>query len=126
MLERLLVVLLIYSDLIFAYLRHLLRFIKQNDPSLDQSLDPRSIRSVLLFGYMGMGDAMMFQPALTEVLRRFPDSQIDVVSSTGSQSVEILKAVLHTEGREFRQIVSVNFKSLSSKELLSKRPLAEM
>jgi hypothetical protein len=48
------------------------------------------------------------------------------VSSTGSQSVEILKAVLHTEGREFRQIVSVNFKSLSSKELLSKRPLAEM
>jgi ADP-heptose:LPS heptosyltransferase len=78
---------------------------------IDDQLE--KVNSILLFGYMGMGDAVMFQPTLQAILRKFPHAAIDLVVGSHSQSEALLVRVLAMEGRDFRTIYSVDFKSLS-------------
>jgi ADP-heptose:LPS heptosyltransferase len=74
---------------------------------------------ILLFGYMGLGDALMFQPSLRAILKAFPFAQIDIVVGTESQSRPMLQRLMQMEAREFHSIFEADFKSLSLSELRS-------
>ncbi len=72
---------------------------------------------ILIFGYMGLGDALMFQQSLRAILNAFPMAQIDVIVGTESQSRPMLQRLMQMEGREFRMVLEADFKSLSLSEL---------
>ncbi len=71
------------------------------------------LKSLLLFGYMGMGDAVMFEPTLSAYLSRFPETTIDVIVGASSQSLSILEMILKKHGRTFGSVYTIDFKSLS-------------
>jgi ADP-heptose:LPS heptosyltransferase len=72
---------------------------------------------ILLFGYMGLGDALMFQPALRELLRNFPKALIDLLVGKESQSRAILERLMEMESKKFNLIREADYKALSVKDL---------
>ncbi len=86
---------------------------------LGEEITPQlgEINSILLFGYMGMGDAVMFEPTLTAYLRKFPEASFDVVVGPGSQSLAVLQQIMTQNGRSFRATFEADFKSLGRRKL---------
>ena len=72
---------------------------------------------ILLFGYMGLGDALMFQPSLIALLKAFPLARFDLFVGKESQSKAILERLIAMEGRAFGEIIEADYKSLSFSEL---------
>ncbi|MDP4200163.1 MAG: glycosyltransferase family 9 protein [Bacteroidota bacterium] len=121
MLKRTLSILYLLSRLAISWVRHILGLSKAKHIRLGEEIEPQigELRSILLFGYMGMGDAVMFEPALRAFLHRFPKAQFDLVVGRGSQSLAILKHIMWEHGREFRSIIMADFKAMSRRELKS-------
>ncbi|HEY3876447.1 MAG TPA: hypothetical protein VGM92_13310, partial [Candidatus Kapabacteria bacterium] len=78
---------------------------------------------ILLFGYMGLGDAFMFQPTLRAMLKAFPFAQLDLVAGTKSQSRAMLERLIAQEGKMFGKIFEIDPKSLSIAELRAKNQM---
>ncbi len=72
---------------------------------------------ILLFGYMGLGDALMFQPSLKAILSQYPDSTIDLIIGKESQSKAILERSMWMMDRQFGRVLQTDYKSLSIREL---------
>jgi ADP-heptose:LPS heptosyltransferase len=118
-LTRLLDIFSLYSTLAASWVRFKLRLIHGVQLKLGEEITPQlgKIDSILLFGYMGMGDAVMFEPTLTAFLKKFPHASIDVVVGSGSQSLAILRRILEQNGRVFRTTFEADFKTLGRKKL---------
>jgi heptosyltransferase II len=119
MLNRLLDIFSLYSTLAASWIRHALRMKRGISLKLGEEIAPQlgEINSILLFGYMGMGDAVMFEPTLTAFLRKFPHASIDVVVGSGSQSLTVLRRIMEQSGRTFQTTFEADFKSLGRKKL---------
>lgn len=74
---------------------------------------------ILLFGYIGLGDALMFQPSLRALLSAFPQARVDLVAGTESQSRPMLERLMAMEGREFGTVFEADYKALSLRNLIS-------
>ena len=119
MLKRLLNIFSLYSTLAASWVRFKLRLIRGVRLKLGEEIGPQlgEINSILLFGYMGMGDAVMFEPTLAAYLRRFPNASFDVVIGSGSQSLAILQRIMDQNERSFRAVFEADFKSLGRRKL---------
>jgi heptosyltransferase-2 len=113
--NRLLNILFLLGELGASAVKHALGLSRAQKIRLGEPIESQlsEFRSVLLFGYMGMGDAVMFEPTLRAYLRRFPETAFDVVVGSGSQSLAILERIMQESGREFRNVYKVDFKSLT-------------
>jgi heptosyltransferase-2 len=105
-------------ELALSWLRHRLGLSKAKSFRLGEEIGSQlgEMKSILLFGYMGMGDAIMFEPTLRAYLARFPGVEFDVVVGSGSQSLAILQRIMEQNGRSFRTVYAADFKSLSKLE----------
>ena len=72
---------------------------------------------ILLFGYIGLGDALMLQPSLRALLAAFPQSRIDLVAGSESQSRPMLERLMSMENRSFGTVLEADYKALSLAEL---------
>ncbi len=72
---------------------------------------------ILLFGYMGLGDALMFQPSLKAIIRAFPSAKIDLLVGRESQSRAVLERIISMENQRFHAIFEADYKSVSLSEL---------
>ncbi|HWF45312.1 MAG TPA: glycosyltransferase family 9 protein [Candidatus Kapabacteria bacterium] len=101
-----------------SWLRSKLSISKAQSFKLGEDIGPQlgPIHTILLFGYMGMGDAIMFEPTLRAYLAKFKDAEFDVIVGSTSQSLTILQRVMEQNGRAFRTIYKVDFKSLNRTE----------
>jgi ADP-heptose:LPS heptosyltransferase len=93
-----------------------LSYLKPSKHSKVTKFQEKQIK-ILLFGYMGIGDVLMFQPSLRAILHSFPKAQIDVILGTESQSRPMLERIMQMEGREFHMVFEADFKSLPLREL---------
>lgn len=91
--------------------------------SLRNLIDPKntifsaSSPKILLFGYMGLGDALMFQPSLKAIVEAFPGAEIDLLAGKESQSRPMLERLLAMEGHHFKAVFEADYKALSLSEL---------
>jgi ADP-heptose:LPS heptosyltransferase len=117
--NRLLDIFSLYATLLASWIRYAFGLTPGVKLKLGEEIAPQlgKINSILLFGYMGMGDAVMFEPTLTAFLRKFPMSSIDVVVGSGSQSLAILQRIMDQNGRSFRAVFEADFKPLGRKKL---------
>jgi heptosyltransferase-2 len=118
MFDRSINIVSLLSSLALSWFRDLLGLSKKKKFKLGEEIFPQlgEVRSLLLFGYMGMGDAIMFEPTLRAYLHRFPNTNFDVIVGSGSQSLAILANTLKENGRTFRSIITADFKTLTRKE----------
>jgi heptosyltransferase-2 len=118
-LNRLFDIISLYSTLVASWLRYFLGLKRGLRLKLGEEIEPQlgKVNSILLFGYMGMGDAVMFEPTLTAYLRKFPAATIDVIVGSGSQSFAILQHIMVQNNRSFREVFEADFKSLGRKKL---------
>ena len=119
MLNRLLDIVFLLSNLTASWVRYTLGLSRGRKFKLGEEIAPQlgDINSILLFGYMGMGDAVMFEPTLRAYLNRFPETSFDVVVGPGSQSVAILQHIMEENGRSFRAVYEADFKALGRSKL---------
>lgn len=85
---------------------------------MGEEIEPQlgEIKSMLFFGYMGMGDAVAFEPTLRSYLQRFPETIFDIVVGSTSQSLAIFQHILEEHGRVFRNTYKIDFKNLTPKQ----------
>ncbi len=102
-----------------SWVRHVFGIRNRQRIKLGEEIGPQlgQFHSILIFGYMGMGDAVMFEPTLTAYLNRFPDASFDLIVGTSSQSLPILQRIAEQNGRSFRTIYTADFKSLGQSKL---------
>jgi ADP-heptose:LPS heptosyltransferase len=74
-------------------------------------------QKILIFGYMGLGDALMFQPSLRSLLRAYPNTTFDLIVGLESQSRTMLERGMSLENRIFNEIFEADYKSLSISQL---------
>jgi len=108
---------LIY-ELTGSWLRNFFGLSNKKAIRLGEEIEPQlgDIKSILFFGYMGMGDAVAFEPTLRSFLERFPSTTFDIAVGTTSQSLAIFRHILEEHGRAFRNTYEIDFKNLSPKE----------
>ena len=119
MINRLFDILSLYSTLAASWFRCVLGVKRGLRLKLGEEIEPQlgKINSILLFGYMGMGDAVMFEPTLTAYLKKYPEALFDVVVGSGSQSLAILQRIMDQNGRSFHTVFESDFKSLGRRKL---------
>ena len=105
-------------DLAGSWIRNLLGLTNKKAIRLGEEIEPQlgEIKSMLFFGYMGMGDAVAFEPTIKAFLNKFPKANFDIVVGKTSQSFSIFRHILEENSRAFRKTYEIDFKSLSSKE----------
>jgi heptosyltransferase II len=74
-------------------------------------------KKILIFGYMGLGDALMFQPSLRALLKAYPNSLFDLIVGKESQSRAMLEHSMAIENRSFNSVYEADYKSLSFSDL---------
>ena len=120
MLNRSINIISLFWDLAVSWVLNMLGLSRAKRFKLGEEIGTQlgEVKSILLFGYMGMGDAVMFEPTLTSIIKRFPNSDFDLIVGSGSQSRAILENILSEQNRSFRSVINADFKSLTRKERL--------
>ena len=115
MLQRVVIILSLSFDLVGSWLRNLLGATNKRRIRLGEEIEPQlgEIKSILLFGYMGMGDAVAFEPTLRAFLRQYPETAFDIIAGSTSQSLAIFQHILEQNRRSFRTVFEIDFKALS-------------
>jgi len=118
-LNRLLDIIFLLSNLAVSWVCHSVGIMKGKRFKLGEEIAPQlgDVNSILLFGYMGMGDAVMFEPTLKAYLNKFPAASFDVMVGSMSQSLAVLQHIMESNGRSFRLIYEADFKSLGRAKL---------
>ena len=109
----------VYRSLIWGWVRNKLGLVQNKKPPMGQPVDAvvSDVRAVLLFGYMGLGDAIMFEPTLRWLIEKYPAATIDLVVGSASQSFPILARIMEMNNRQFRRVYNADPKSMSGREL---------
>src|SRR5579871_3748766 len=109
---------MLMGQLFISWIKYLFGINRGKKIILGQEIGPQigEPRSILIFGYMGMGDAVMFEPTFRAYLKHFPNSNFDVVVGSSSQSLAVLQQIMDEERKSFRRIVKFDFKAANSNE----------
>ena len=81
---------------------------------------------ILVFAYMGLGDAFMFQPTFRALLSRYPQAKVSIISGVRSPVIEVLRRTAGSLGRELDAVYEANYKELSPAERRSLNSLIVM
>jgi heptosyltransferase II len=77
---------------------------------------PEHPNRILIFAYMGLGDAFMFQPAFHALLTRYPSAKVSIVAGKDSPVIEVLRRTASQLNRSLHCVYEANYKSLSIRE----------
>lgn len=80
--------------------------------------DPITVNNVLIFGYMGIGDSLMFQATLSSILKHYPNASFDLIGPI-SPVIEILQRTAESQQKPFRNTITQNYKQLTVRELFA-------
>jgi ADP-heptose:LPS heptosyltransferase len=103
----------LFAETLAVEIRGRLGSLLANSP---KRFDTDQIKSVCLFGYMGLGDALMFQRSFEALLKSFPNTHFDLICGKESQSKAILVHAAESAGRQFRRIYQQDYKQLTYSE----------
>lgn len=109
-LKRLLQILDLYLGVQWQQLLGLFRLRAVSPPSSEQ------VQSIIVFGYMGLGDAFMFQPSLVALCKRYPAAKLTFVTAVASPVAEIFRRSLREVGGAVDNVIEANYKLLSIPE----------
>lgn len=125
MLNRLSSFVRIYFQLAFYRIKHLLGVKVAIPPSTPIQEFIGSPKSILFFGYMGLGDAVMFLPTMLAIRKLYPSAKVDIIGAVESAAIWILESQLKYYNSGFRSIYGLDVKQSSAETANMNRQLRE-